>query len=331
MRKILNHLFEHKTLDRQEAESVLTNIARGSYSESEIAAFLTVYLMRSITVEELSGFRDALLNHCIRIDLSDFDTIDVCGTGGDGKETFNISTITTFILAGAGAKVSKHGNYGVTSACGSSNILEYLGYRFSTEQDKLRKEIDEAGVCFLHAPMFNPAMKNVVPVRRALKVKTFFNMLGPMVNPSFPARQFIGVYSLELARLYNYIYQQADKPYTIIHSMDGYDEISLTSDFKYVHNGVEEIFSPEDLGYSRKKPEELAGGATVQEAVGIFTGILQGEGTPDRNDVVLANSQIALKCYFPELSLDECRGLAEDSLYGGKAYNSLKRLLEIQK
>jgi anthranilate phosphoribosyltransferase len=331
MRKILNHLFEHKTLDRQEAESVLTNIAKGSYSESEIAAFLTVYLMRSITVEELTGFRDALLNHCIRIDLGDFDTIDVCGTGGDGKETFNISTTTTFVLAGAGAKVSKHGNYGVTSACGSSNILEHLGYRFSTEQDKLRKEIAEAGVCFLHAPMFNPAMKNVVPVRRALKIKTFFNMLGPMVNPSFPTRQFIGVYSLELARLYNYIYQLSDHPYTIIHSLDGYDEISLTSDFKYIHNGIEEIISPESLGYTRKQRDELAGGTGVQEAVDIFTGILQGNGTPARNEIVVANSQIALKCYFPDLSLDECRGKAEDSLYGGKAYTSLKKLLEIQK
>jgi anthranilate phosphoribosyltransferase len=330
MRKILNHLLEHKTLDRKEAENVLTNIAGGSYSESEIAAFLTVYLMRSITVDELIGFRDALLNLCIRIDLGDSDTIDVCGTGGDGKETFNISTLTTFVLAGAGAKVSKHGNYGVTSACGSSNILEYLGYRFSTEQDKLRKEIDEAGVCFLHAPLFNPAMKNVVPVRRALKIKTFFNMLGPMVNPSFPTRQFIGVYSLELARLYNYIYQQSDHPYTIIHSLDGYDEISLTSDFKYIHNGTEEIINPENLGYTRKRADELSGGATVKEAVDIFTGILKGEGSPARNDVVLANSQIALKCYFPALNMKECKDLAEDSLFNGKAYSSLKKLIEIQ-
>lgn len=331
MRKILNHLFEHKALDRQEAENVLTNIAKGIYSESEIAAFLTVYLMRSITVDELTGFRDALLNHCLRIDLGDFDTIDVCGTGGDGKETFNISTTTTFVLAGSGAKIAKHGNYGVTSACGSSNVLEHLGYRFSTDQEKLRKEIDEAGVCFLHAPLFNPAMKNVVPVRRALKIKTFFNMLGPMVNPSFPSRQFIGVYSLELARLYNYIFQQSGTPYTIIHSMDGYDEISLTSDFKYIHNGIEEIISPEYLGFKRKQPIDITGGSTVKESVDIFIGILQGKGTQDRNDVVIANSQIALKCYFPSLSLDECRGMAEDSLYGGKAYESLKKLLEIQK
>lgn len=330
MRKILNHLFEHKTLERPEAEDVLTNIAKGSYSESEIAAFLTVYLMRSITVEELSGFRDALLNLCIRIDLKDFDTIDVCGTGGDGKETFNISTLTTFVVAGAGGKVAKHGNYGVTSACGSSNILEHLGYRFSTDQDKLRKEIETAGVCFMHAPLFNPAMKNVAPVRRALKIKTFFNMLGPMVNPSFPTRQFIGVYSLELARLYNYIYQQYDRPYTIIHSLDGYDEISLTSDFKYIHDGVEEIVTPESLGYERTRQEELFGGRTVQEAVDIFVKILEGKGTQAQKDVVTINSQLALKCYFPSKSLEECRKLAEESLSGGKAYQSLKKLIEVQ-
>jgi anthranilate phosphoribosyltransferase len=330
MRTVLNHLFEHKTLDRQEAKDILTNIAKGSYAESEIAAFLTVYLMRSITVEELSGFRDALLDLCIRIDLGDFDTIDVCGTGGDGKETFNISTLTTFVIAGAGGKVAKHGNYGLSSACGSSNILEHLGYRFSTDQDKLRKEIDKTGVCFLHAPLFNPAMKNVAPVRRALKIKTFFNMLGPMVNPSFPTRQFIGVYSLELARLYNYLFQLSERPYSIIHSLDGYDEISLTSDFKYINNRSEEIISPESLGYKRRRQDELTGGRNVQEAVDIFMRILEGNGTQAQKDVVLINSQFALKCYFPSRSLEECRNLAEESLSGGKAYQSLKKLIGMQ-
>ena len=232
MRQILTHLFEHKTLTREEAKDILTTMAKGEFSDPEIAAFVTVYLMRSITVEELSGFRDALLNLCNRVDLSDFDTIDVCGTGGDGKDTFNISTLTTFVLAGAGAKVAKHGNYGVSSGCGSSNVMEHLGYQFSTDRDKLRKELDRSGVCFLHAPIFNPAMKNVGPVRKALRVKTFFNMLGPMVNPSFPEKQMVGVFSLELARLYNYIYQQSGKKFTILHSLDGYDEISLTGDFK---------------------------------------------------------------------------------------------------
>jgi len=330
MREILNHLFEQKTLTRQEAEKVLTNIANGIYSESEMAAFITVYLMRSITIDELSGFRDALLNQCIKIDLSDFDTMDVCGTGGDGKDTFNISTLTTFVLAGAGVKVAKHGNYGVTSACGSSNILEQFGYKFSTDQDKLRNEIDKAGVCFLHAPLFNPAMKNVVPVRRALKIKTFFNMLGPMVNPSFPGKQFIGVYSLELARLYNYLYQQSSVQYSIVHSLDGYDEISLTSEFKYILNGVEKIISPEILDYERASQSDLKGGQTVPEAADLFKKILMGKGTKTQNNVVTVNAQMALKCYSLNKSLEECRDIAQDSLLSGKAYSSFTKLIELQ-
>ena len=330
MREILNHLLDHKTLDRKEAENVLTNIAVGSYSDSEIASFITVYLMRAITVEELSGFRDALLNLCSKTDLGGYDTIDVCGTGGDGRETFNISTITTFVAAGAGAKVSKHGNYGVTSACGSSNILEHFGYRFSTDQDKLRNELEKTGVCFIHAPLFNPAMKNVAPVRKALRIKTFFNMLGPMVNPSFPGRQLIGVYSLELARLYNYIYQQQQKPYTIVHSLDGYDEISLTSEFKYINNGVEEIISPEALGYKRRTREELTGGKSVPEAAEIFLNIIRGKGTTAQTDVVTVNAQMALKCCFPEVSLPDCRSMAIESIKGGRAYTQFKNLMEMQ-
>jgi len=330
MRKILNYLFNHRTLNRQEAEELLINIASNKYSESEIAAFITVYLMRSITVEELSGFRDAMLNLCIRIDLSDFDTIDVCGTGGDGKDTFNISTLTTFVLAGTGIKVAKHGNYAVTSACGSSNILEHFGYKFSVDEDKLRREIDKAGVCFLHAPLFNPAMKTVVPIRRALKVKTFFNMLGPMVNPSFPRKQMIGVYSLELARLYNYLYQMSDIQYTIIHSLDGYDEVSLTDGFKYIFNGVEQIITPETLHYEMTNPSDLRGGQTVNEAAEIFKAILEGRGTNAQNNVVIVNAQLAIKCYHPLKSLEECRVMAEDSLFGEKALRSLKILLEMQ-
>ena len=283
MREILNHLFEHKTLTRKEAESVLTNIAKGIYSESEIAAFLTVYLMRSITVDELTGFRDALLGLCIRIDLSEFDPMDVCGTGGDGKDTFNISTLTAFVLAGAGIRIAKHGNYGVSSTCGSSNIMEHFGYKFSTDNDKLRNEIEKSGVCFLHAPLFNPAMKNVAPVRRALKIKTFFNMLGPMVNPSFPKNQMIGVYSLELARLYNYLFQQSSIKYIIIYSLDGYDEVSLTSEFKYILNGVEQIVSPEKLDYKRALQSDLMGGRSVPESARLFLKIFKGDGTKTQN------------------------------------------------
>jgi anthranilate phosphoribosyltransferase len=330
MRKILNQLFEQKTLNRQEAEEVLTNIATNKYSDSEIAAFITVYLMRSITVEELSGFRDALLNQCIKIDLSDFKTIDVCGTGGDGKDTFNISTLSTFVLAGAGIKVAKHGNYGVTSSCGSSNVMEYFGYKFSNDSGKLIREIDKTGVCFMHAPLFNPAMKTVVPVRKALKIKTFFNMLGPMVNPSFPKYQLIGVYSLELARLYNYLFQSSSSNYSIIHSLDGYDEISLTSDFKYILNGVEQIITPESINYEKAKPSDLYGGKTVNEASEIFMTILKGSGTKAQNNVVIANTQMAVKCYYPSKSMGECRGVAEDSLFGGKALGAFTKLIEMQ-
>jgi len=330
MREILNHLFEHKTLNRVEAERVLTSIAKGIYSESEIAAFLTVYLMRSITVDELTGFRDALLNLCIRIDLSEFEPMDVCGTGGDGKDTFNISTLSAFILAGAGIKVAKHGNYGVSSICGSSNILEHFGYKFSTDNDKLKNEIDRSGVCFLHAPLFNPAMKNVVPVRRALKIKTFFNMLGPMVNPSFPAKQLIGVYSLELARLYNYLYQQSATKYMIVFSLDGYDEVSLTSGFKYILNGVEQIVSPEMMNYNRVLQSELSGGKSIQEAADLFIKVLQGEGTTAQNNVVTVNAQMALKCYYPSKSFEECREIASESLFKRKAYKSFIKLIELQ-
>jgi anthranilate phosphoribosyltransferase len=330
MRETLNHLFDHKTLSRQEAEKVLTNIANGNYSESEIAAFLTVYLMRSITVDELTGFRDALLNLCIRVDLSEFDPMDVCGTGGDGKDTFNISTLSTFVLAGAGIKIAKHGNYGVSSTCGSSNILEHFGYKFSTDSEKLKKEIDKSGVCFLHAPLFNPAMKNVAPVRRALKIKTFFNMLGPMVNPSFPTKQLIGVYSLELARLYNYLYQQSSMQYMIIFSLDGYDEVSLTSEFKYILNGVEHIVSPEKMEYKRVDQSGLSGGRSVQEAADLFIRILKGEGTTTQNSVVIVNTQMALKCYYPAKSFEECREIASNSLLSGKAYKAFTRLIQLQ-
>ena len=330
MKKILNYLFDHKTLSRGEAEEVLTNIAKGIYSESEMAAFITVYLMRSITVDELSGFRDALRNMCIKIDLNEFDTIDVCGTGGDGKDTFNISTLCVFVLAGAGASVTKHGNYGVSSACGSSNIMEYFGYRFTADADKLKFQLERTGVCFLHAPLFNPAMKNVAPVRKALKVKTFFNMLGPMVNPSFPKKQLIGVYSLDLSRLYNYLYQQTTTRFAIVHSLDGYDEISLTGDFKYIMNGVEEIASPEQFGYQRNTMNDLHGGSSINESADIFKSVLDCSATAAQMNTVIANSQLALMCYYPDKSSEECREIAFESLKSGRAKESFNQLISLQ-
>jgi anthranilate phosphoribosyltransferase len=330
MKKILNHLFDHKTLTKSEAEEVLTNIAGGSYSDPEIAAFITVYLMRAITVDEMSGFRDALLNLCQRVDLNGFDTIDLCGTGGDGKDTFNISTISVFITAGAGAKVAKHGNYAVSSSCGSSNVMELLGYRFSTDNDKLKGELEKTGVCFMHAPLFNPAMKNVVPVRRSLRVKTFFNMLGPMVNPAFPDKQMVGVFSPAVARLYNYLYQTGGKEYIIIHSLDGYDEVSLTSPFKYLSGHTELLLGPKSFLLPQLKPEDIAGGSTPEESTRIFRDILKGEGTTAQRNVVLANSAVALKCYYPQMRLTDTFAMAAESLDSGRAMESLNNLISMQ-
>ncbi len=330
MKEILNHLFEHKTLSTSEAKEVLKNIAGGKYNVSQMAAFISVYLMRSVTVEELSGFRDALLELCIPVDLNEFDAIDLCGTGGDGKDTFNISTLSSFVVAGAGANVAKHGNYGVSSACGSSNVLEQLGYRISNDPAKLRNEMEKTGICFLHAPLFNPAMKNIAPVRKELGMKTFFNMLGPMVNPAFPPYQMVGVYSLELARLYNYLYQQTGKRFMIIFSLDGYDEISLTGNFRMITNEAETDGSPESLGFDRLQPEMLKGGTTVAGSVRIFMDILENKGTTAQKNVVVANSGLALKCRFPEKPLEECLSMGRESLESGRALKSLQTLIRMQ-
>ncbi|MBI9064555.1 MAG: anthranilate phosphoribosyltransferase, partial [Marinilabiliaceae bacterium] len=321
-------LLNHKTLTREQARTVLINIARESYNQSEVVAFLTVFMMRQVTVEELSGFRDALLELCLRVDLSEFNTIDVCGTGGDGKDTFNISTLASFVVAGAGAKVAKHGNYGVSSSCGSSNVMEYLGYQFTRDVDLLRRQLDQAGICFFHAPLFHPAMKAVGSIRRDLGLKTFFNMLGPMVNPSFPQNQLVGVFSLVLARLYNYIYQQTDKNYTIIHSLDGYDEVSLTGNFKAISNGGEQLYGPGDLNLKMVQPEQIGGGETVEASAKIFKAILNGEGTEAQNSVVIANAAMALKCYHPQWDLEQSLEAAKDSLLSGRAGQVLKKLLE---
>ena len=309
---------------------ILTNIAQGKYNHSQIASFISVYIMRNITVEELSGFRDALLGLCIPIELNGFNTIDLCGTGGDGKNTFNISTLASFVVAGTGAMVTKHGNYGVSSGCGSSNIMETLGYKFSSDAGKLKHELEIANICYLHAPIFNPAMKNVAPVRKDLGVKTFFNMLGPMVNPAFPKNQMVGVYSLELARIYNYLYQKTDKNFIILHSLDGYDEISLTSDFKLISREYEMIMKPEALSFVSIRPEELVSGSNVPESAEMFMRILEGKGTKAQTDVVIANAAVALKCLKAEKSFEDCVAEARESLMKDKALAKLKKLIEMQ-
>ena len=330
MKEILKKLFEHKTISRKEAETIMLNIGRGSYNETELAALMTVFLMRSITIDELQGFRDGLLQMSVHADLNGFEVMDIVGTGGDGKNTFNISTLACFIVAGAGKMVAKHGNYGATSISGASNVMEHLGYKLKNDNDKLRKEIEQTNFCFLHAPLFHPALKAVAQSRKQLGFRTFFNMLGPMVNPVAPRYQMVGVYNLEMARIYNYLLQQSGKPFTIIHSLDGYDEISLTGDTKVITQMGDKVMSAELLGKRTVSPTDIHGGNTVDEAAKIFIRILKGEGSWSQNAVVLANAAMALDGAGGFGSYDEAYYTAVESLESGKAYKSFKQLMSMQ-
>ena len=330
MKAILNRLIQHQQLSKEEARQMIINIADGQYNTSQIASFLTVYMMRSVSLEELEGFRAALLELCIAIDLSEFDTIDLCGTGGDGKDTFNISTLSSFVTAGAGIKVTKHGNYGVSSGCGSSNVLEALGVKFSNEQDFLKRCVDQAGICILHAPLFHPAMKNVAPVRRELGVKTFFNMLGPLVNPAFPKNQLTGVFNLELARLYHYLFQKTDTNFTILYALDGYDEISLTGPTKAFSKNSERVLSPKDFGVLPLEAIQIAGGDNVDSSAKIFMNVIQNKGTQAQQEVVCANAGMAIAT---ALNLSPIEGFekAKESLLSGKAFVALTKLQNLSK
>lgn len=329
MKQILNHLFENKTFSKDEAQRILTSIALGEFNHSQIAAFITAFGMRNITVDELQGFRDAMLDLCLKIDLTEFELVDLCGTGGDGKDTFNISTLASFVVAGAGYKVAKHGNYGVSSGCGSSNVMEYLGYTFTNNESKLKQSLAQAGICFLHAPLFNPAMKTVAPIRKELGVKTFFNMLGPMVNPAQPKNQIVGVFSLELARLYAYLYQQTDKNYTIIHAVDGFDEVSMTCDFKTFSKKGEALNKISDLGFDEITEAEIQGGDTVESSAKIFVDILNGAGTDAQTNVVLCNAALAIQTIKDDASFADCYYEAEEALMQKKALASFKKLITV--
>src|SRR3569833_2514342 len=327
MKAILNHLFEHKTFTRGESKQILTDIAQGKYNNSQMAAFMTAYCMRSITVNELEGFRDAMLELCLPIDLEAGELIDLCGTGGDGKDTFNISTLASFLVAGAGYKVAKHGNYGVSSGCGSSNVMEFLGCVFTNDGDKLRSNIDKANICLLHAPLFHPAMKTVAPIRRELGVKTFFNMLGPLVNPAKPKNQIAGVFSLELARVYAYLYQKSDVKYTILHALDGYDAVSLTGDFKTFSAEGERINTIEDMGFEKLNPAAIAGGGTVKDSADILMKVLSNKATRAQVDVVLCNAALAIRTIKPNNTFGDCFYEAEESLMSGNALKSFQTLI----
>ena len=330
MKKILQYLFEHKTLSREEAKEILIQISQGQYSEHEVTSFVTVFLMRSITIQELMGFRDALLSLAVRVNLGADDAIDIVGTGGDGKDTFNISTLACFIVAGTGQKVIKHGNYGASSVSGASNVMEKMGYIFKNEEASLTNEVKEAGICFLHAPLFHPALKAVGPMRRNIGVRTFFNMLGPIVNPAQPKYQLIGVYNVEMARIYNYVLQSLEKDFTLIHSMDGYDEISLTADTKVVTNKGEFIKSPIELANLKLTQESLHGGDTVDAAAAIFKNILEGKGTEAQNAVVLANAAMALMVTGKYERYEAAFEAASTSLKTGAANQALQKLISLQ-
>ena len=330
MKKILQYLIEHKTLTREEARDILVQISQGTFNEHEVTSFVTVFLMRSITIQELMGFRDALLSLAVKVNLGVTNAIDIVGTGGDGKDTFNISTLACFIVAGTGQPVAKHGNYGASSVSGASNVMEQMGYTFKNEEALLAKEIKEAGICFLHAPLFHPALKTVGPIRRNLGVRTFFNMLGPIVNPAEPKYQLIGVYNLEMARIYNYVLQSLEKEFTVIHSLDGYDEISLTTDTKIVTNKGDFTMSPYSLGKKKVFAEELHGGETVQEAATIFKNILEGKGTWSQNAVVLANAAMALHVTGKYENYEQAYQAAVQSLESGAALQCLQKLISLQ-
>lgn len=329
MKQILYRLFEHQYLGREEARKILEEIAAGKYSDTQVAALITVFLMRSISVEELSGFRDALMDMRLNIDLSEYSPIDIVGTGGDGKNTFNISTAACFVVAGAGYPVVKHGNYGATSISGASNVMEMHGVKFSSDRDKLARSIGECGMAYLHAPLFNPALKAVAPVRKSLAVRSFFNLLGPLVNPAKPAYQLLGVYNLPLLRLYSYTYQQSGVRFGVVHSMDGYDEISLTSEFKVTTAESEKVYTPEMLGMERCREEELYGGDSVEEASRIFDDVLQTKASRAKMNCVITNAAFAIRVINPQKSIEQCIDEARNSLYGMKALEVFDKFLSL--
>tara|TARA_A100001234_G_scaffold187762_1_gene172596 strand:- start:2728 stop:3723 length:996 start_codon:yes stop_codon:yes gene_type:complete len=331
MKKILEKLFDHNYLEYEESKKVLKEISSKKYNNSQVASFLTVFKMRNPSVPEIEGFRDALLDLCVKIDLSsDFETIDLCGTGGDGKNTFNISTISSFVVAGAGYKVTKHGNYGVSSSCGSSDVLQQLGVKLSNDDGYLKKCLDKGNFCYLHAPLFHPAMKNVAGVRKELEFKTFFNILGPLVNPLQPKNQLCGVYNLEISRLYGYVFENSKKNYSILYSLDGYDEISLTSDFMKISRNDSTINSPDYFGFNKINPDEIKGGESIEDSASIFTKILENKATKSQTDVVLANSAIAIQT-ITNKTIDECLSIAKQSIDSGSALNCLKKIQLLSK
>lgn len=328
MKDILQYLFNHQTLSKAQAKSVLLEISRDLFNEMEVTSFVTVFLMRSITPDELEGFAEALQQLAPTIDLGTDDLVDIVGTGGDGKNTFNISTLASLVVAGAGQKVAKHGNYAASTVSGASNVLETLGYRFKDTEAELRKDLERANFCYLHAPLFHTSLRALAPMRKSIGLKTFFNLLGPLINPARPQYSMIGVATLEIARLYEYLLQQRPGKFLMVHALDGYDEISLTGDTKIIDHRGHGMYSAADLGYQSFSPEEICGGKNIESAARIFERVLQGKGSAAQNAVVTANAAMALKNTekFGEYKI--CLEVAKQSLHDGCALDVLDKLIE---
>ncbi len=329
MKQILSRLFNHEDLTTEEAKTLLLNMTRGQYNDTQIASLLTVFQMRGIKVDELIGFREALLSTRVPVDLSAYRPIDIVGTGGDGKNTFNISTCACFVVAGAGYKVAKHGNYGATSVSGASNVIELHGVKFTNEQDKLTRSMEGCGMVYMHAPLFNPALKSVAGVRKALQVRTIFNLLGPLVNPCKPAYQLLGVADLPQMRLYTNVFQKLGIGFAVVNNLDGYDEISLTDQFKVMTNRYETIYKPSELGFPLARQEELFGGNSPEEASRIFDYVLQNQATKAQTDCVLINASFAIQAMEPGKSIEDCVAAAKESLESRKALATFRKFIEI--
>ena len=330
MKDILNRMLNHEELTREETKNILIGITKSEFPNEQITALLTALQMRGITVDELLGFRDGILETGVPVPLDCDRYIDVVGTGGDRKNTFNISTTSCFVIAGAGYKVAKHGNYAATSTSGASNVIANHGVKFTDDIDKLNRCINECGIVYLHAQLFAKAMKFVGPIRKALQFPTCFNLLGPIVNPSKPQCQLLGVANLDQMRLYNNVYQKIGIDYGIVNSIDGYDEISLTGDFKVTTNNYERIFKPSDLGFGITKPEELRAGADEKEAKEIFDNVLANTALPAQKNVVLANAAFGIQVLEKgKKDIEECVEIARESIVSGKALATFKKFIEL--
>ena len=329
MKQILTKITNGEVLTREQACQIVHHIVDGKYNNVQISALLTGLIMRGIKVDELLGFRDGLIETGQPVDFSPYHPIDIVGTGGDNKNTFNISTCACFVVAGAGYKVAKHGNYAATSTSGASNVMERHGVRFTSDGTRLRRSLEACNFAYMHAPLFAHGMKAVAPVRKMLQIPTCFNLLGPLVNPCRPAYQLLGVANLDQMRLYSSVYEKLGISYGIVNSIDGYDEISLTGNFKVKSNTIEKIFRPADLGLPPVSPEELYGGSTPDEAAEIFDSVLENRSTESRKNVVLANAAFAIKVIEREKDIAECLAIARESLESGRALRCLKTYVEL--